>query len=64
MASTESRPRRTGRNEVEAPDEERLQSEAARPRTQTSLRDNQRRLGVDPEHKTETMRQRRRGTFP
>jgi len=63
MANVQSRPRRAGRN-VESLDEGRLRSEAARARALASLRDNQRRLGVDPEHKTETMRKRRRGTFP
>ena len=63
MANVQSRPRRAGRN-VESLDEGRLRSEAARVRALASLRDNQRRLGVDPEHKTETMRKRRRGTFP
>jgi hypothetical protein len=28
------------------------------------LRQNQERLGVGPEHKTESMKKRRRGTFP
>lgn len=45
--------------EAEDPD-----STAARSRRQRPLRNNQERLGVNPDHKTETMRKRRRGTFP
>lgn len=37
---------------------------AARNRRHRSLQDNQERLGVNTEHKTETMRKRHRGTFP
>lgn len=37
---------------------------AARARRNQPLHDNQKRLGVNQEHKTETMRKRNRGTFP
>ena len=43
---------------------EEIDARPARMRHHRSLRDNQKRLRVNPEHKTETMRKRNRGTFP
>lgn len=37
---------------------------AGRMRRNRPVRGNQKRLGVNQEHKTETMRKRNRGTFP
>lgn len=52
-------------------EERRRQDEHDEPRTGSGhspgngpLHDNKKRLGVDEEHKTRTMRARRRGTFP
>ena len=43
---------------------EESETRPARIRRSRSVRDNQKRLGVNPEHKTEAMRKHNRGTFP
>lgn len=54
---SEDRPEQFEREEMET-------RSTARMRRNRPLRDNQKRLGVNQEHKTETMRKRNRGTFP
>jgi hypothetical protein len=65
MSTTQSRSPRGTRNDAQPGTDDtnarRTPRTARGPQTQ---RDNQQQLGVNPEHKTETMRRRHRGTFP
>ena len=64
MASNRPQAPRESEDRVEGPGIEEIDTRPVRMQRTRSLRDNQKRLGITPEHKTETMRKRNRGTFP
>ncbi len=66
MSTTQSKnPRENQRDAAEVGSNDTNNRRAPRAaRGAQGQRDNQQQLGVNPEHKTETMRRRHRGTFP
>lgn len=65
MGTTQSRNPRGNRNDPQPhPDDTKARRAPRTAREPQTQRDNQQQLGVNQEHKTETMRRRHRGTFP